>query len=132
MAIVVDTSVILAVAANEATKRDLIKITVDTALIAPASLLWEVGNALSAMIKRKRMTADQALAVLAECRRIPVRRIEVPLEESVQLAADFGIYAYDGYMIQCAIMIREPLLTLDMPLRAAARKAGIRVLEVPS
>lgn len=129
MPIVVDTSVVLAVAANEPTKPDLIRATLGAELISPASLSWEIGNALSAMLKRKRITVEEAIAVIAEYRRIPIRLLDVPLNDSVRLAANLGIYAYDAYMIQCAMMSGDPLLTLDLPLRQAAVRAGVRVLE---
>lgn len=47
--IIVYKSVIIAVIANEASKRKLIEITKDTELVAPVSLHFEIGNALSAM-----------------------------------------------------------------------------------
>ena len=130
MAIVVDTSVVLAVAANEPTKPALIRATVGEELISPGSLAWEIGNALSAMLKRRRITVDEARAVITEYRRIPVRVIDVPVEECVRLAAKLGIYAYDAYMIQCAIVSGDPLLTLDVPLSEAARRAGVRTVEI--
>src|SRR6266545_6843996 len=130
MTIVIDTSVVLAVAANERTKPRLIEITRAAELIAPASLHWEVGNALSAMFKRKRITAEQALEILNQYRSIPLRLVDVSLDDSVLLATELSIYAYDAYIIQCARMSARPLLTLDGPLRQAAKQAGVEVLEV--
>lgn len=129
MIIVIDTSVLLAVAANEPTKPRLIAITRGADLMGPAGIPWEIGNALSAMFKRKRITADQAMDVIREYRRIAVRLVDVPLEDSVRLAADLGIYAYDAYIIQCARMSGQSL-TLDEPLRQAAQRAGVQTLEV--
>jgi predicted nucleic acid-binding protein len=129
MSIVIDMSVLLAVAANEPTKLRLIAMTQGADLIGPRTIPWEVGNALSAMCKRKRLTADQAMGAIREYRRIAVRLVEVPLEDSVRLAATLGIYAYDAYIIQCARMSGQPLLTLDAPLRHAAQRAGVRILE---
>ncbi len=52
MDIVLDTSVIIAVIANEPEKRVLIRLTKGAELIAPQSVHWEIGNAFSAMLKR--------------------------------------------------------------------------------
>jgi len=52
MKITIDTSTILAVVLNEPEKHQLIEITKDAHLIAPMSLHWEIGNALSLMFKK--------------------------------------------------------------------------------
>lgn len=70
MAIVVDTSVILAVVLNEPSKAELIRLTIGAELIAPLSLHWEIGNALSAMLKRNRVSLDEGRRALEEYRKI--------------------------------------------------------------
>ena len=40
-----------------------------------------------------------------------------------------GIYAYDAYVLACALNLRSPLITLDRSLAASARDAGIEILE---
>jgi uncharacterized protein with PIN domain len=54
MNITIDTSVLLAVCTNEASKPKLVELTQGHHLLVPASVHWEVGNALSAMLKRDR------------------------------------------------------------------------------
>jgi predicted nucleic acid-binding protein len=130
MEIVVDTTVIIAVITNEAQKPRLIEMTRDAELVAPASITWEVGNAFSAMFKQKRATKEQALAAIAEYRKIAVRLLDVPLESAVAVSADLGIYAYDAYMICSAQQIGAPLLKLDARLKASAAKLGVSVPEV--
>lgn len=56
MDIVIDTSVIIAVIANEPEKGDLVELTKGANLIAPLSVHWEIGNAFSAMLKRRKAT----------------------------------------------------------------------------
>jgi predicted nucleic acid-binding protein len=46
------------------------------------------------------------------------------------LAAELNIYAYDAYVIACAVNHRAPILTLDSGLRARARELKLNVLEV--
>ena len=60
MNIVVDTSVIVAVLLNEPVKASLIEVTVNATLSAPMSLHWEIGNAFSAMFKKKRLSLEDA------------------------------------------------------------------------
>jgi predicted nucleic acid-binding protein len=130
VAIVVDTSIVIAVAANEPLKSRLVEVTRGEELIAPATLPWEIGNAVSAMFKRKRATLEQGLALVAQYRRIPIRLVEVPLQETLELAATLKIYAYDAYVIQCARQTGFDILSLDAGLCSAARQAGVAVLEV--
>jgi hypothetical protein len=52
-------------------------------LVAPGSVHWEIGNALSAMFKREAIHLDQALKLLEAYSAIPV----------------LNIFAYDGYVI---------------------------------
>lgn len=128
--VVVDTSALLAVLLGEPERDALIRLTADRTLVAPGSVPWEMGNALSAMRKRGRLDADQANTVLEGYARIPLRLIDVDLATSVETAGQLGLYAYDAYFIVCAAVHRAPLLTLDAALARAAQGVGIRVLEV--
>jgi len=130
MNIVVDTSVIISVVTNEKHKRSLVEITKGADLAAPASLHWEMGNAFSAMFKRKKMTLGQAKRALLTYEAIAVRFLDVQLEAALDLASKLNIYAYDAYVIQCALTQRSPILTLDRTLSRSARRAGATVIEV--
>lgn len=130
MNVVVDTSVIIAVIANEPEKDALIAKTQGVDLLAPHSLHWEVGNAFSAMLKRQRITLAQAQAAVAIYEQIPLQLLEIDLTEALQLADQLNIYAYDAYMIACALDESSPLLTLDGGLKHAAKAAGLEVWEV--
>jgi predicted nucleic acid-binding protein len=130
MDIVVDASVIIAIASNEEDKPRLIGLTAGGDLIAPSSVHWEIGNAFSAMLRRGRVTLHQALQAIGVYYRIPVRFVDVELEESLRLAAELNIYAYDAYLIRCAFKYGAPLLSLDHALLRVARSKGLAVLEV--
>jgi predicted nucleic acid-binding protein len=132
MAIVVDTSAVIAVAGNEAKKPKLVAMTRGEELVAAATLPWEVGNAISAMFKQRRITLDQGLELLAQYRLIPIRLETVDLANCVKITYSRNIYAYDAYVIECALQTGLPLLTLDGGLQVAARLAGVRVIEVTS
>jgi predicted nucleic acid-binding protein len=128
MEITVDTSILLAACTNEPSKPRLIRQTVGASLIAPASVHWEVGNALSAMLKRERIDLAQAQACVEAYRKIPVKRIEVDLGQALVLSTRFRLYAYDAYLLVCAMETHSPLMTLDSALKAAAQQLGIEVL----
>jgi predicted nucleic acid-binding protein len=128
--IVMDTSVVIAVLTNESHKQQLLKLTEGTTLIAPLSLHWEIGNAFSAMLKRNRITHEQAQFALDSYEHIPIRFVEISLSHALEIAARQKIYAYDAYMLACALMYRAPLLTLDQGLEHTARQLDINVLEV--
>lgn len=70
-------------------------------------------------------TAPQAPCVL----RLTAPSAE-PLEAALALAYDLDIYAYDAYVIRCALQYRCPVLTLDAALRTAALGAGAHVVEL--
>jgi predicted nucleic acid-binding protein len=128
--LVIDTSALIAVIANEPEKSALVEQTTGAVLLAPHSVHWEIGNAFSAMLKRQRITLDQARAALAVYRKIPLRLIDIDLERALVLSAELEIYAYDAYLIAAAQRQRCPLLALDGGLIHAAKRAGVPVVEV--
>ena len=130
MDIVVDTSIIVAVIAHEPQREALIELTKGEDLLAPASVHWEIGNAFSAMLKRKRIEVKQALEAIAAYRQIPIRYVDVELEDTLAIAARYAIYAYDAYLIRCGLKFNAPLLSLDRGLLQAAEQAGVHVIEV--
>jgi predicted nucleic acid-binding protein len=129
MNIVVDASSLIAVVTNEAQKGWLIDQTQSRELMAPISVHFEVGNAFSAMLKRRRVTVEQCLAAIKTYGAIPIRFVDVELASALQIAALLDIYAYDAYLIRCAEKFQAPLLTLDQPLRTKARAYGIQIME---
>lgn len=130
MLLIVDTSVILAVLLNEPSKDALIEQSTGAELVAPAALHWELGNALSALLKRKRLTFDEVQQVIQSYQQIPIRLLDVALEEALTIAAANRIYAYDAYFVVCAQRLSAALITLDGGLMTAARASNVEVIEV--
>ena len=130
MNIVIDTSAVIAVITNEQHKKKLITATKGADLIAPSSLHWEVGNAFSAMFKRQRITLDQAIAALEAYHQIPIRFSDVELSIALELASRLGVYAYDAYVIGCALKHNSSLISLDDSLLEAAGNAGVKAKEI--
>ena len=97
-------------------------------LIAPASLPWEVGNALVNGLPGERLTEEQAAEALRSFGQVALRLERIPLAEAVRIASEEGICAYDAYMLTLAYRHGAPLLSCDLRLRSIARKRGLRVL----
>ena len=87
----------------EPERAELIRVTRGAKLVAPSSVHWEIGNALSAMFRRKAIELDDALRVLDGYASIPVRLVDPSLRQAVQLCRELNVYAYDAYVIACAI-----------------------------
>ena len=130
MNVTIDTSALIAVIGNEASKQQIIEITMGCSLYAPASVHWEIGNAFSAIFKQRRTNIAIAKQALNTYQKIPIKFIDVPLEKALELSHAQSIYAYDAYLIQCAHQTSTSLLTLDNKLKIAAVNAGVKILEV--
>jgi predicted nucleic acid-binding protein len=130
MDMVIDTSAIIAVIANEPEKEALVELTTGADLIAPRSVHWEIGNAFSAMLRRERIKVEQAIQAIKLYQQIPIRFVDVELEETLKIANVLGIYTYDAYLIRCALKYRSPLISLDRNLVNAAKEMKVKVIEV--
>ena len=130
MELVIDTSAIVAVLLNEPEKAAILERTDGVELVAPPSLHWEIGNAFSKMFRRRRTTLSRAEQAIAEYERINIRVVDVDLIQALELADQLGMYAYDAYMLACALNLRLPILTLDKKLYNAANLLGVRTVEV--
>jgi predicted nucleic acid-binding protein len=130
MQVVIDSSAILAVLLGEAHREALIRATAEVSLLAPASTPWEIGNALVAGWRRKRLSRAQMLGAWDSFQGIPLRLVEVDVPAALAIAASQGTYAYDAYVLEAAQARRLPLLTLDKRLARAAGAVGLDVVEV--
>jgi predicted nucleic acid-binding protein len=129
MDILADTNVFLAVSLNEPERGRIIRLTTDASVTAPEILPYEIGNALSAMVKRKKLTQAEALLTEKAASLIPVRLVSVDIHASLEIATEHNIYAYDAYFLHCARTYSLPLLTLDKRMKQVAIDIGIQVLE---
>jgi predicted nucleic acid-binding protein len=82
------------------------------------------------MIKRGRVSLEQALEAIRIYRQIPIRFTEVELDNSLEIGSDHGIYAYDAYLLRCATKYNSALITLDRKLMQVAYEMNIEVIEV--
>jgi len=127
--LIVDTSALLAVLLDEPERPALIARTQGAVLLAPGSVPWEVGNALIAGFRRKRLSAQQVRDAWTSFERIPLRLLPIVVAKALELAEQLGLYAYDAYILEAVRAHRVPLLSTDRRLRTAATKLGLEIWE---
>ncbi len=125
--IIVDASVVLAVILDEPEKAALVVETEGATLLAPSCLSWEIGNAFSAILKRKRMDFESVSQGLKIFEMIPIQEMEITLVDALELCNRHDIYAYDAYYLQLAKRSSLPLLTLDRRMMEVAQLEKIQV-----
>ena len=130
MKITADTNTFLAVTLCEPERDRIISLSVGHELIAPEVLPFEIGNALSAMLKRQKITQQELLDIWRATQKIPVDLRKVDIPKALEIASQFNIYAYDAYFLTCALSLHSPLLTLDRRMIEVANNIGIQTMEV--
>ena len=129
MKIIADTITFIAVSLNEPEKDSIIQLTQGHDLIAPDILPFEIGNALTAMMKKSSLKKEDVISAWEVVQQIPVDLRHTEIKSALRIAIKFNIYAYDAYFLECAENLRSPLLTLDIGLKRVARELGITILE---
>ena len=130
MDVVIDTSALIAVIVGQPERNRIIKFTTGSTLIGPGSIIWEIGNAFSAMLKQNRLTLDEARKGLAIFDSIPLQYSKTDFVNALKLSKQGNMYAYDAYFLDCAIRHKAPLLTLDRKLKTATKNFKIETIEV--
>ncbi len=129
MKIVADTNTFLAVALDEPEKTQIVRLTKGYDLVAPEVLPFEIGNALTAMLKKRLILPSEIQPAWDAVEAIPVDLRPLEIRTALDLAVRFGIYAYDAYFLECALSLRLPLLTLDRGMKHVARELSIQLVE---
>ena len=129
MKIIADTNTFIAVALNEPEKDQIIELTEGCDLVAPDVLPFEIGNALTAMMKKGTLQKDELIISWGIVQQIPVELKRIDFVSALNIATKYNIYAYDAYFLECADSARTPLITLDRGMKAVAREMGISLLE---
>ena len=129
MKIVADTNTFIAVALNEPEKDMIIRLTEEHDVVAPEVLPFEIGNALTAMMKRNALQADEVVLAWDMVQHIPVDLRPIDIRAALNIATQHNINAYDAYFLECALNLHSSLLTLDGHMKTIAQKLGIQVME---
>jgi predicted nucleic acid-binding protein len=130
--LVIDTSALLAVMLNEPQRPAIVAASQGCNLVASDILPFEVGNALTAMVRRMRLDPDEVLSAWTIFGRFPISLSSIDISSALKIALRHRIYAYDAYVMQCAVEQRAELLTLDQGMRAIAVAEGITLRGVQS
>jgi predicted nucleic acid-binding protein len=129
MKIVADTNTFIAVSLNEPEREAIIGLTEGCELVAPEVLPFELGNALTAMLKKGTLQPREILSSWEIIQQIPIELRRTDIKYALEIAVKFGIYAYDAYFLECAAGLRCPLITLDRGMKRVALEMGILILE---
>jgi predicted nucleic acid-binding protein len=105
------------------------QITEGCDLASPDALPFEIGNALTAMMKKGTLHSDEIQTSWEIIQQIPVELRRVDIKSALNIAVTFNMYAYDAYFLECAGSLKCPLITLDQGMQRIAREMGILVLE---
>jgi predicted nucleic acid-binding protein len=126
---VIDVNVVLAVILDEPERGWAIQATKTATAFAPKSFPFELGNALTSLAKRKRLSREGMLAAWRAAQQYKVLLCDIDIAAALRLAAAHNIYAYDSYILQCAIEQRASLVSLDRRMIAVGKSIGIDVVE---
>ena len=83
---------------DEPEKDNIIQLTSKANAISAEILPYKIGNALSAMVMRKKL----ALLAFEDIKSIPIRPASIDIQQALKLALEYDIYACDAYFLQCA------------------------------
>src|SRR3954451_23909993 len=98
------------------------------ALWAPHLIDAEVGHALRRWVRSGKLTAEAAGRALWEVDELPVERVEHEHLIHVAWGLRDNFTFYDGLYVALALMLDEPLLTLDARLARSGIDLPIEVL----
>lgn len=128
--IVLDTSIVMALLGSEDEREGLLQALKETEWLCAESIIPEIGNAISAMFKRGRITLEQGTAMIQGFHQFRMRCLPLQLQRAVEISHQFHIYAYDAYVLECAERFQVPLLTFDARMQQIAHELGIVTHEV--
>jgi predicted nucleic acid-binding protein len=129
MEIVIDTSALIAVIADEPEADMVLEYSQNAMFVSPNVISFEVTNSLSRML-RKGLINDQGKMVelVKSFQQIPIKLSENNLQNVIQIVWNYKIYAYDAFYLDTAKSLNLPLLTLDKEMKRIGKNFGITIL----
>lgn len=111
----------------------------DWAGSSPAAVpqIWalEMANVLAIAVRRKKIDRPQQARFLSMLETLPIHvdslsgtRVFAPV---LAVADEYSLTAYDAMYLELALRLGLPLATLDTQLLAAAKTAGVTLLQLP-
>src|SRR3954452_1330403 len=118
--------------ATDLTRDLLAKAKLGASIVVPSLWHLEVANALLVAVRRKLMTESHrrsGLAFLAQFRIVvDDETSSLAFSTISEIAHNFSLSTYDAAYLELARRRSLPLGTKDEPLRAAAKKGGVKIL----
>lgn len=130
MKVILDTSIVIALITSGKERKTIVDIIDGYDFLCSESIYPEIGNAVSAMFKRSRITLNQGIEIIEGFERIKIQTVSLNLNRAVEISHKFNIYAYDAYVVECSERLNSPLVTFDSRMKEVAKKLGITVIEV--
>ena len=101
--------------------------------VVPALWHLEIANGLAMAERRKDLTADDVAEALDQLELTATTKLDTALglissRDVLSIASSFQLTAYNAAYLWLARSEGLPLATLDKPLRAAAGKAGVKLV----
>ncbi len=124
---IVDASVVLSAffpEEHQARSQALIRehLSGQSQLLGPTLLLYEVTNAILQAVRCKRISDEEAEALLATFAGLSIGLEPVDGHHTLRLARRFGLSAYDAAYLALAEARHEPLITGDLHLYRAVQQ----------
>jgi len=128
--IVADTSIVIALLTSEKERQHILQTIKDYELVCANSIEAEIGNAVSAMFRRNRISLQQGVEIITGFQSSEFHTLPLNLRRAIEISHHFKIYAYDAYVLECAERLNAPLITLDHGMKQVAKKLNITLIEV--
>ena len=129
MEIVIDTSAIIAVIADEPEADIVLEYSQNATFVSPNVISFEIVNCLSRMLKKGRINDQSKMEELVNSfQKIPIKLFENNLQNIIQIVWKYKIYAYDAFYLDTAKSLNIPLLTLDKEMKKFGENFGITIL----
>lgn len=103
----------------------------DQEAVAWVPAIWrhEMLNGLGKGVTRSRLTRDKALLFWQEIQALPIRVVDIAVDETLlELALKHNLAVYDASYLSLAQARRLPLATVDVKLQQAAESVGIQII----
>ncbi len=129
MEIVIDTSALIAVIADEPEAHKVLEYSQNAVFVSPSVISFEITNSLSRMLRKGLINDQSKMAELVKSfQQIPIKLFESNLQNVIQIVWNYKIYAYDAFYLDTAKSLNLPLLTLDKEMKKIGKDFGITIL----
>ncbi len=106
---------------------------IETGAVLEVPALWplEVANALTVLVRRRKLTDDDRRTGLSWLRGLPIRMdhemASLAFSKLSELAVAYRLSVYDAVYLELAERRTLALASKDGPLRKAAKQRGVRL-----